>query len=265
MKLRPAILGFRERCAFTLIELLAVMAIIGIVAAVALPHMIGMTKANVMSAAARQLLDDVTLARQKAMANRTTVYMVFVPPEFWTGPNLANFNALGATGLREATNLITGQFTSYALMTLRSIGDQPGRPYPRYLTDWRHLPDGVFIPNDKFTITNRFDDTNVVPTKPFVINPFGTNSIPFPSIENGKTFSMPCIAFNSHGQLASGTDEFVPLARGSIFYTRDVSNNLTFAKADLVETPLGNATNHYNLVYIDQLTGRAKIVRQEIP
>ena len=39
-----------------------------------------------MTAATRQMLDDVAYARQKALLNRTTVYMVSLPPTFWGGP-----------------------------------------------------------------------------------------------------------------------------------------------------------------------------------
>ncbi|MEI9963168.1 MAG: hypothetical protein WDM76_19260 [Limisphaerales bacterium] len=39
-------------------------------------------KSNANIAASRQLLNDIARARQLAMSQRTTVYMVFVPDEF---------------------------------------------------------------------------------------------------------------------------------------------------------------------------------------
>src|SRR5436190_7672394 len=66
--------------AFTLIELLVVMAIIGLLAAIGLPALKGFGKGTGLAGAQRQLLDDLALARLRAISGRTTVYMVFVPP-----------------------------------------------------------------------------------------------------------------------------------------------------------------------------------------
>src|ERR1041384_6014921 len=66
--------------AFTLLEMLTVVVIIGLILAVAVPAIKGMKKSNVIAAADRQLLDDLALARQRAILGRTTVHVVFVPP-----------------------------------------------------------------------------------------------------------------------------------------------------------------------------------------
>src|SRR5437016_6365327 len=71
--------------AFTLIELLVVISIIGLLAGLAVPVMRNF-KPNVVSGATRQLLDDVHRARQLAISQRTTVYMVFVPTNFYNDP-----------------------------------------------------------------------------------------------------------------------------------------------------------------------------------
>src|SRR5665213_3616923 len=71
------------RRAFTLLEMLVVITVIGLLATLALPHLGGMNKSNSMAAATQQLIDDVALARQRAMANRTVVYMVFLPTNYW--------------------------------------------------------------------------------------------------------------------------------------------------------------------------------------
>src|SRR5437762_1411256 len=69
-----------NQTAFTLLELLIVLAIIGFLSAMALPHLKGLTRSNVMGSANQQLLDDIALARQRAINGRTVVCMVFMPP-----------------------------------------------------------------------------------------------------------------------------------------------------------------------------------------
>ena len=66
--------------AFSLIELLVVVAIIGLLSAVTLPSLKGLNKSNVLKTTHRQLVDDLTLARTMAINNRSTVYVVFLTP-----------------------------------------------------------------------------------------------------------------------------------------------------------------------------------------
>lgn len=272
---RPGMRGF------TLIEMLLVITIIGILTALALPALKGMTKAHKMSAAVRQMLDDVGLARQMAINNRTRVYMVFIPPNFWQYPanNGSSFNALQNDSASAAVRLSLGQYTTYALYADHSIGDQPGQLSQRYLTKWKTLPEGVMIETNKFM---RFInapigiDPEIVTDPPFIVNKHVfnvyafTNDMQFPFPPNEVTnappsiihrFNLPYIAFDSQGRLISGRDEYIPLAEGSIFYSRDNTSNLNAVAgpADVIEPNYRepNQTN-YNLIHIDWLTGRAK-------
>ncbi len=257
-----------------------VFAIIGILAAIALPSM-RTFKPNVTAAATRQLLEDVARARQLAISQRTTVYMVFVPAGFWTD---TAYNAGGWTPaeLAKATNLFDKQLIGYAFLSLRSVGDQPGRPRAQYLSPWKTLPDGVFIPPQKFVgrppnpqpvisiYTNNPGGTRVLA---YQIYGFNTNTIfPFPSDQTPpapgsppRWVNLPYIGFDYMGQLTSGQNELIPLAQGSVLYERD---SVTGAGAEnfpaLVESPAGNSSNAFNLVNIEWLTGRARVEHQEV-
>jgi hypothetical protein len=247
-----------------------VIAIVGLIAGIAMP-VIGKFKPNYTAAAVSQLVTDIGRARQLAISQHTTVYMVFVPPAFYQD---SAFNMLKSP---LSTNLFEKQMIGYNFVSLRSLGDQPGRPTVRYLSSWKTLPEGAYIPLQKFA---QFDLT-----KPPVLTIFTNNSlaysiygfnqtvqVPFPT-ENAPIYNLkkqpyvrlPYIAFDYQGRLTTGRDEIIPLAKGSVAFSHDPVTKLAVeAPPFLLEQPPGSLTNTFNLVYIDWLTGRARAIQQEV-
>jgi type II secretory pathway pseudopilin PulG len=246
----PVNFGKCRSAAFSVVELLVVIAIIGLMAAVGLPALKGFGKSNAISAADRQMLDDIAFARQRALAEHTDVYMLFVSSA------ITNINwtlipsPYTAAEKQQMTNVFGQQYSGYAFYVRRTVGDQPGRPNGRYLTSWRSLPNGIFIKTNKFIAGSSKVDG---------VSPFTNSFFPFPTATN-VSLSFPYLQFNHLGQLVDPQDnggEIIPFARGSIFYDTNLN-------ADFFETPPGNSSTNstmYNRVRIDGLTGRARIER----
>lgn len=263
---RPPTLAQR---AFTLLEMLMVITIIGMMAALAWPNTRALTRNNSMRAATRQMMDDLAQARLKAMSTHSTVYMVFLPPTVATAAFNSQFKGTiqNNSYKRDAALLSAGQYASYALYSPRSVGDQPGRSFGRYLTEWRKLPDGVFIATNKFSLS--YDTTADSVVRAF--NQAASMKFPFPSSDSPVSTMMPYVAFDSRGQLVSETscadmDAVVPLAIGSIFVARDTNGQAVASAtpASVIETPPYNSISNYHRIRINWATGRNKLERLEI-
>jgi len=290
----------RRLIAFTLIELLVVIAIIGVLAALLAPSLKNFTKPDVTVAATRQMLDAMARARQLAISQRSTVYMVFIPTNFWgnwgTPPNM---NTTPWNNLPPAiqtstivTQLYTAQLNGYMMVSLRNVGDQPGRSIPRDLVTVKTLPSGSFIAPIKFGAPswvsgmtpayplNRPDlpiygflTTNAIPfpTANVLTNAGGANPNYLSTFQSGGGLTLPYIAFNYLGQLTAGDDtvlpydENIPLAYGTIAppLTPGTKHPMQ-GTAEYSELPPGNSTNiTYNVIHVDRLTGRARLERQD--
>ena len=283
----------RSPRAFTLIELLVVITIIGLLLGLGLPMIKGMNKSNSMIAADRQLLDDINYARQRAIGDHTSVYMVFVPPTVinWTVPTDPALS-------KSMINLYGGQYTimrcSPCVLSVNSraaprrIISPPGGPCrPAFISPPINSASTPVCPG-------------LAPT--FFFNSVNHPEFPFPVATNfaaaKNDFALPHFGFNYLGQViyrSNSVDHlvytqgdaanhmYIPLARGSLFYQRNADGTYAAQGPDIAETqpgaayyanynstnvqggaPLPVGSNSYNQIYIDPLTGRAKVQRLQI-
>jgi type IV fimbrial biogenesis protein FimT len=263
---------------FTLIELLVVISIIAILAAIAMP-VTRQLKPDPVAAASRQMMDDLALARRRAIADHTTVYVLFMP-------SIGNVDATILSGIDPniKDRLVKGQFASYALYERRQIGDQPGQSTPHFITDWRTLPAGTAIAPQKFGVGVAPLQVNLLGQFNFKTFNYGTNNFTFytnPSRTNQNSISrFPYIAFDYKGSLvqpweqwrppgspyhdtptSGGYDAVIPLTHGRV----NVSTNWPpGTPATFSEDPAGAWTNQYTMIVIDGPTGRARVDRRQV-
>ena len=284
---------FRTPPAFTILELLVVIAILGILGALTVPVLKNFGKSDATLGASRQLLDDVGRARQLALSQRTTVYMVFVPTNFWANIWVASggsytpaWNSLTLIQQTAAANLCDKQLTGYTFIAFGAMGDQPGQHAWHYLAPWQALPEGTFIAYPKFmpSATDPLRPgtySSWEQAYPHMNSPtnFPTRQFPFPTETSPSGPLLPYLAFNSQGQLLAedgvslaARDEYIPLAHGSVTALKDATTKaflLTgppYTSPEVAENPPGNSTNSaYNIVHIDRLSGRAILEFQKLP
>ena len=243
----------------------------------------GLGRSATHKGATRQLIEDLRYARQIALRNRSTVYVVFTPTNIWDIIKNVDREMLPPRKkdprLLSLTNMLEKQFSGYAVMSMRSVGDQPGRSHPNYLTKWKKLPDGMLIAPYKFMAWRkgvheyqRGDEySDGFLRDHFYGHPPQPPLIPFP-LADSSLARLPHVAFNSRGQLVkrdgfgklvpAGRDEIIPLVEGSVLHERGRSGNYLPARPDVLATSGFSEIAerwYHTRIRVNHITGRARV------
>jgi prepilin-type N-terminal cleavage/methylation domain-containing protein len=157
---------FKNHSGFTLVELLAVIIIIGLLIAVSVPSLSRITQANALSNGTRQFSDQVAMARTYALVNAQNVYMLvaYSDSRNTTLPSTYCYTAYG--------------FCVSAISPLLQNVDPLSQV--SYIDAIQYLPSGAI-----------FSDR---------ISNVSTQSIAFPSRTNTPVYVW-CVQFNKYGQI----------------------------------------------------------------
>ena len=212
---------------FTLVEMLAVIAVMLIVLRLTLPSLDGLLGSDAEGMARTQLIGDLNKARSMALERGGAVQVVFMP---LYGDILSidknnkinnNAKALYFSSNPDANRLLGSQLVAYALYSESQPGDQPGRPSPKWLTDWKFLPSGYFLSSQDLNAS--------CPSRVRVKNL--ANNSPYFNYE----LELPAIAYNSRGQLKGGglKGVYLPVIKGGVFPpVKDQNGNYSVTSAD---------------------------------
>lgn len=235
---------------FTLLELLAVMFVVAILAALTMSGLRNFQKSKTQLSATFQIMADLHNARQRALASGSPVYVVFFPANLYV-TNVAR-NPVYHAGLTNyfTTNKAAAQLrpmASYAFYSTETMGDQPGRHHARYLTGWKQLPSGTrfgFVneTNNQFSsgtwrdwrwVRGIEDESNVTSRPPLY---------------------LPYLCFNHRGQLVRETNYTLqPLLAPVTLYNGFIQPSQALA---------GTKTNR---IRIHHITGRARMLKPGEP
>ena len=247
----------RRQSAFTLVELLVVLAVMMLMLKLTLPSLKGLLGSTPERILVRQLVGDINKARLHALKNGRPVYVVFMPKvsSVINQPNKTYFTGemAPASPGKTANELVGQQCVAYALYAEYMPGDQPNSPSRRWLTNWKILPDGYhFHPNN-------LDDIR--------INHFGGPlSLRNLKNEHAPTYlnNLPFIKFNAKGQLEKqgGYADIVPQVKlqiyeGGVFQPTKEKVNGRFKLED-ADLPPDNGNRQPIEILIRGRSGRAE-------
>lgn len=235
---------------FTIVELLAVIFVVGILAALTMSGLRGFQKSKTQLSASFQIMADLHNARQRALSSGSPVYIVFFPANYYV-TNVAR-NPVYYAGL---TNYFNANKTaaklrpmaSYAFYSDENMGDQPGRTHSRYLSDWKQLPSGT-----RFGYVNETNNQFSMPswTEWRWVRGAEDDS----NITNRPPLYLPYICFDHRGQLARATH----------FTLQPLSAPITLYSG-FIQPSSSTSGSKTNRIRIHHVTGRARMLKPGEP
>tara|TARA_B100001123_G_scaffold394153_1_gene474718 strand:+ start:320 stop:1525 length:1206 start_codon:yes stop_codon:yes gene_type:complete len=261
----------RRRAAFTLVELLGVVAIMLIILRLTLPSLDGILGGDGDGMARTQVVGDLNRARQMALEKGVPVYMVFMPlyddiypnsgDPLSTPPIPPRYTVVGGTVFSDANKrayfsqdkgvnaLLGSQLTSYAIYSEYLITDQPGNPSTRWWTDWKTLPAGYHFNRSELNGLARVPVEYLKGSRPPFADRVG--------------LELPCIKFNKRGELESNLGGrvlegvFLSVGKGGVLPPG--KNQFDAYIPGKGDPPEAVASNDRKWFHINGVTGRTEI------
>ena len=251
MKVSPNNPGILAKVAhakgFTLVELLAVIAVMLIILRLTLPSLDGLLGGDAEGMARTQVVGELNRARQMALERGTAVYLVFMPLYDDISPYLGDKRAYFLQD-KGVNALLGSQLASYAIYANYMPGDQPGNPSTKWLTDWKPLPAGHHFNQKELNWLPKVNVQYLKGAKPAA-----------PVVK----LALPCIKFNSRGEVESfsGRRElngvYLSINKGGIFPPEKNQEGKYFTiNGDVPESVPENGTKW---LHVNGVTGRSEI------
>ena len=233
--------------AFTLVELLAVIAVMLLILKMTLPTLDGLLGSDAQAMARSQLIGDLNRARSLALEKGVPVYVVFMP----LYDDIDFTPAAGKPGFfnsNSATNALLGkQLNAYAFYAKYLPGDRPDNGAEVWLSDWKQLPPGYNL------------DPLVLGAMPERID-LRYLSLPRPRPDLPLKLTMPALKYLPDGRL-DGVDLngfYLSISRGGMLPPQMGAGG--FYLPENADPPEEVADEDKEWIQVNAITGRATMV-----
>ena len=226
---------------FTLVELLAVVAIMLLILKLTLPTLDGLLGKNGKGMARGQLMGDLNRARSLALQKGEPVYLVFMPTYSRVGFSPVQRKSLYFNSNPTANALLGKQLTGYAIYSAGRPGVRPAN----WHSDWKTLPEGFSF------------DSSTLDALPHSV------TVDFLKPPRGATTSwvtLPALKYNSRGVL-EGADwggVYLSVSKGGVF-PPGLGAGGKYLPED-ADWPEPQPVDDRQWIHINGVTGRAGVV-----